>query len=102
MPDYIRLPEPPQLCMRYPTCSACAVVLETDGDGWTCPICGTQWEMSAGDGDTGELYPDWAGEEADGPEVKTEDAWRWGAYQERLALHQHHPGLFSKPEPPRG
>jgi hypothetical protein len=61
----VRYDEPPQFVLHYPTCSACMVDLEHDGDGWQCPKCGTAWDSNAGDGDDGELYPDWAGEDFD-------------------------------------
>lgn len=100
MSDYIRLAEPPAWCLEYPTCSACAVDLDTDGDGWTCPTCGTSWGMDAGDGDRGTLYADWAGEEPTGPQVTQGDAWRWGDYHERMERHRRLPDFCPKPTPP--
>lgn len=100
MTDYIRLAEPPRWCIQYPTCSACDVELETDGDGWTCPCCGTTWSMDAGDGDTGTLYADWSGEEATGPLVTSGDAWRWGDYRRRMASHRRFPDLCPEPSRP--
>ena len=100
MADYIRLAEAPMWCIQYPTCSACAVDLETDGDGWTCPCCGTSWDMSAGDGDRGELYAAWAGEESDGPIVSEDDAWRWGDYFDALDRHRRLPEFCPEPKKP--
>ncbi|MFC8732159.1 hypothetical protein ACFT5B_06855 [Luteimicrobium sp. NPDC057192] len=74
MTEYLKLAEAPQLVIHYPTCSTCDVDLETDGDGWTCPTCGTSWDMRADDGDTGELYESWSGEKLDGPAVTEEEA----------------------------
>ena len=101
MTDYIRLTDPPKLCIQYPTCSACSVDLTTDGHGWTCPVCGTRWAMDAGDGDKGDLYSDWFGVPATGPVVAEADAHRWGYYHERMALHRRWPNQFPKPHRPR-
>jgi hypothetical protein len=100
MSDYIKLPEAPMWCIQYPTCSACAIDLDTDGDGWTCPSCGTSWSMDANDGDRGELYASWAGEEPSGPEVSTDDAYRWGDYIERLDRHRILPEFCPMPTKP--
>ena len=100
MPDYIRLSKPPQWCIQYPTCSACTVDLDTDGDGWVCPVCGTLWSQDAGDGDEGSLYTEWAGEEADGPIVPEDDAWRWGDYHERMERHRLLPKFCPEPKRP--
>lgn len=98
--DYIRLAKPPEWCLQYPTCSACMVDLESDGDGWTCPVCGTSWDAYAGDGDTGELYADWAGEESDGPIVDESDAHKWGYYHDRMRSHRAFPDLCPEPKRP--
>lgn len=100
MPDYIRLDTPPTWCIQYPTCSACDIELETDGDGWLCPCCGTSWDLRAGDGDRGTLYADWAGEQPDGPDVPESDAWRWGSYHRAYGNHQNWPDLCPKPKRP--
>jgi predicted RNA-binding Zn-ribbon protein involved in translation (DUF1610 family) len=100
MSDYIRLSEPPYWCIQYPLCSACSVALETEGDGWTCPVCGTSWDMRANDGDTGTLYAEWAGEEATGPIVPEADAYRWGDYYERLERHRRMPEFCPEPKRP--
>jgi hypothetical protein len=81
--EYIKLAERPQWVIQYPQCSACCVDLETDGDGWTCPVCGSAWSQSANDGDEGELYESWSGETLDGDPVANDDAWRTGAKRER-------------------
>jgi len=62
----------PSLSINYPDCSACAVEVEGDGDGWMCPRCGTSWPYDAGDGDEGQLYEDWNGEPSEG-ELRTHD-----------------------------
>lgn len=100
MSDYIRLSQPPMWVINYPTCSACAVDLETEGDGWTCPSCGTSWSMDANDGDRGTLYADWSGEDPTGPEVDEADAWRWGDYMARMERHRLLPDFCPKPERP--
>jgi hypothetical protein len=76
MSDYLRLDEAPQWCLSYPTCSACCVDLDTDLDSWTCPSCGTEWDMDAGDGDIGELYSTQCGEERVVAALPVHDAWR--------------------------
>lgn len=101
MSEYIRLAAAPEWCIQYPTCSACCVELDTDGDGWTCPVCGTQWDMYAGDGDTGTLYADWAGEEPTGPVVTEDEARRWGDYHDRLRRHRLLPEYCPEPTPPQ-
>lgn len=101
MTDYIRLAEAPRWCIQYPICSACTVELDHDGDGWTCPVCGTSWDTDASDGDTGTLYADWAGEEPSGPFVSEGDAYVWGSYHKRLERHRLLPEFCPKPERPR-
>ncbi len=101
MSDYIRLAEPPQWCIQYPTCSACTVELDHDGDGWACPVCGSAWSSDANDGDTGTLFADWAGEEATGPIVTEDQARIWGDYHERMERHRLLPEFCPKPERPR-
>jgi hypothetical protein len=98
--DYIRLNEAPRWVVQYPQCSACAVDLETDGDGWTCPVCGTAWAMNAGDGDVGELYPNWSGEVATGPLVHEQEAFLWGSYHERMERHKLFPNTYPEPRRP--
>ena len=70
-----RLAEAPQFVMHYPSCSACVVDLDHDGDSWTCPKCQTSWDSNAGDGDTGDLYAEWSGEDvSDLPEITEREA----------------------------
>lgn len=97
---YVRLSEAPAWCIQYPTCSACEVELDTDGGGWTCPNCGTSWDMQAGDGDRGCLYADWSGEESDGPIVTESEARAWGHYRDRLEAHRRWPDLVAEPKRP--
>lgn len=73
--SYMRLDRAPMLAFRQPLCDACVVDVVTDDDGWMCPSCGTSWGGNQGDGDTGMLYEDWAGEPAEGPESTVDDAW---------------------------
>lgn len=100
MSDYIRLAEAPALCIQYPTCSACCVDLEADGDGWTCPVCGTSWDMDASDGDQGTLYANWSGVEATGPTVTEDEARAWGDYHERMERHRILPEFCPEPKRP--
>lgn len=100
MTDYIRLTDPPKWCVQYPTCSACSVDLETEGDGWTCPVCGSSWGMDASDGDAGTLYSDWSGESATGPVVANEHAHLWGYYHEQMEAHRLVPNLVREPKRP--
>ena len=101
---YVKLAEAPTWCIQYPTCSACTVDLETDGDGWSCPNCGTQWDMDASDGDSGTLYADYYGEEPTGPQVTEKEAADWGHYRERLDQHRRwgdkYPTLYPEPKRP--
>lgn len=105
MSDYIKLAEAPQYVMHYPTCSTCAVDLDWD-DGFMCPSCGTRWDSDAGDGDTGELYPDWAGEDLDGPVLTERQAADVASYRERLDRYERWgkdgaSAIWAKPTPPR-
>ena len=61
----VRYSEPPTFVMHYPTCSACSIDLDHDGDGWTCPKCETAWDTNASDGDEGELWESYSGESFD-------------------------------------
>lgn len=100
MSDYIRLSEPPMWCIQYPTCSACCVDLETDCDGWTCPVCGTSWDTGANDGDKGTLYADWSGEEPTGPACTEDEARAWGDYHWRMQRHRILPEFCPEPKRP--
>lgn len=72
--DYIKLDKAPVWVLQYPTCSACTVDLDTDGDGWLCPQCGSIWDMRANDGDVGELYESWSGDTLSGPSLTWDEA----------------------------
>jgi hypothetical protein len=74
MSDYIKLATAPVLSLNDPDCGTCYVSVESDGDGWTCPVCGTSWPYSAGDGDDGTLYEEWSGEELEGDIVDEDEA----------------------------
>lgn len=98
---FVKLEEAPRWVLQYPTCSACLIELETDGDGWECPNCGTQWEMGANDDDQGTLYADYWGEDPTGPVVTEKEAGDWGLYREALDKHRRlgakYPTLYPKP-----
>lgn len=101
---FVKLAEAPRWVIQYPTCSACCVELETDGDGWDCPNCGTQWDMDASDGDAGTLYADYWGEEPTGPAVTESEAIDVADYRERLDRHRRYgekyPTLYPEPRRP--
>ena len=80
---YIKLDKAPAWVLHYPTCSACTVELDTDGDGWLCPQCGSIWDMRANDGDVGELYESWSGEDLPGPELTSDEAMELSIKRER-------------------
>lgn len=80
---YIKLKRAPEWVLQFPQCSACMVDLETDGDGWICPVCGTSWSTDANDGDVGELYESWSGEKLDGPALGEHEAMQAGVTWER-------------------
>ena len=65
----------PRLSMNDPDCSACAVSVESTGDGWECPTCGTAWDYSDGEDDCGQLFEEWSGEELDLELTDPDDAW---------------------------
>lgn len=98
--NYIKLDKAPRICMQYPTCSACCIDLDSDGDSWLCPACGTAWPMSSDDGDDGDLYAEWSGEEPSGPTAALGGAWKWGSYVERLRSHGYFPNFVEKPRRP--
>jgi len=97
MSAYIKLAEPPEFVLHYPTCSACDIELEHDGDSFSCPSCGTSWDPNATDGDKGELYSSWSGEEASGPSVTPEQARAIAQYRQRVELNLKWPELFPRP-----
>lgn len=86
MSGYIKLTEAPTLSIRHPDCDACTVEVESDGDGWICPCCGTTWSYNGGEDEPGTLYEEWSGEPADGPAVAADDAWRHGGKYEAEQL----------------
>jgi predicted amidophosphoribosyltransferase len=73
--DYLRLPTAPSLTFQNPLCDACSVEVDNDDDGWLCPSCGTTWDGQHTEGNPGELYADWSGEQPEGPDATLEDAW---------------------------
>ena len=81
MSTYIRLAEKPRLNdPGYPTCDACGVEVDHDGDSFVCPSCGTSWHTRSleASSDEAELYEEWAGDELTGPTIPNEKAWRIG------------------------
>jgi len=101
---YVRLSEAPSLVIQYPLCSTCLVDVEVDADSLTCPICGTSWSHDAGDGDKGDLYADWAGEDQEGPSLTADEAQQWAGYHEALDKHRkwgdQYPSLYREPRKP--
>jgi hypothetical protein len=77
--DYIKLAEAPSLSLNDPDCGTCYVSVESTGDGWLCPVCGTSWSYNEGDGDGGQLYEDWSGETLEGDVVSEDEAETRGA-----------------------
>ena len=69
----VRYDRAPYLVMHYPSCSACAVDLDLDGDVWQCPKCWTTWDMRDTDGDPGELWEEF---NEDQPVTSHEDGWK--------------------------
>jgi hypothetical protein len=86
MSGYIKLAEAPTLSIRMPDCGACLIEIESDGDGYQCPCCGTSWNYDAGEDTKGELYEDWSGEPAEGPVVDNDEAYRHGGAYETAQL----------------
>jgi hypothetical protein len=60
----VRYAEPPVLVFTSPECGNCMISVESDGDGWECPACGTSWGWNDYDQE-GTQYADWSGEEVD-------------------------------------
>lgn len=85
--EYLILDEAPCLSINNPDCDACCVEVDSDGDGYICPSCGTFWGYSCGDGEAGELLEEWAGEVPEGPRVSNGDAWLVARFrgEERVA-----------------
>lgn len=79
MSEYIKLDKAPTLSIRHPDCDACAVEVESDGDGWQCPVCGTSWPYDVHEDTPGTLYEEWSGETLEGETVPADDAWRHGS-----------------------
>jgi hypothetical protein len=75
MNKYLRLTEAPRLMFQDPLCDACSIEVESTGDGWECPTCGTAWDYNDGDDAVGTLYEEWSGEPAEGPESTNEAAY---------------------------
>lgn len=82
MSEYIKLAEAPAFVYQTPHCGACSVDLESE-DGWLCPVCGTSWGYDASDGDSGELYESWAGEELEGETLGQDAAFQAGTSHDR-------------------
>lgn len=85
MSDYIKLAEAPAFIYENPKCGACYVELGDDDGNWMCPCCGTSWGSDAYDGEYGELYESWAGEELDGEPLDDDAAGEAGRAHKREA-----------------
>ena len=96
MTEYIKLAEAPTLSISNPSCGACCVEVESDGDGYTCPCCGTEWSYDAGEDRPGTLYEEWAGEDLDGDTVPNDEAWRHGSKVEKARREKLFAGLGIK------
>lgn len=66
--SYVKLTEAPTLIFNEPSCGTCSEDVESDGDGWVCPSCGTSWSYDDYD-QQGTLYEEWSGETLDGDSV---------------------------------
>ena len=97
MSSYVKLSERPQFVLMYPMCSACDVDLDHDGDSFQCPNCGTSWDTNANDGDEGDLYAYWSGEELDGPVVDHRRARQIAHHRRAVDLHEAFPKIFPAP-----
>lgn len=73
--EYLALDTAPCLSIRYPDCDACCVEVESDGDGFVCPSCGTYWGYEDGEDVPGTLVGEWSGEKPEGPKVSNNNAW---------------------------
>jgi hypothetical protein len=73
---YLKLAEAPTLTIRSPDCNECAVEVTSDGDGWMCLVCGTQWDYDDGEDTPGTLYEEWSGESLEGVPLPPDVAWR--------------------------
>lgn len=78
MSPKIRYATAPMLSLNYPDCASCIVEVESTGDEWLCPSCETTWSYGNGDGDTGQLYADWSGEDVSDIPLRTHAAgWQF-------------------------
>lgn len=76
---YVKLSETPALNHPgSPSCDACWVDTEHDGDNWVCPSCGTAWpgDILEDDGEKGSLFEEWSGETLTGLTCPNDDAYR--------------------------
>jgi hypothetical protein len=74
----VRYETAPILSLQYPVCDSCSLDVESSGDGWECPQCGTSWDYGDGDGDKGILYAEWSGESVDDlPLLDHLTGWQW-------------------------
>ena len=87
MSDYIKLAEAPVFMFQSPQCGTCSVDLEWE-DGHVCPVCGTYWPGDATDGDEGELFESWSGEELDGETVDEDGAFQAGLRHDRAKVDE--------------
>lgn len=82
MSTYIKLAAPPTLTINMPTCNACCVEVEADAEGLLCPCCGTMWSHRDGEGDPGQLYEEYSGDDLPGDALTEDEAWRAGSAHE--------------------
>lgn len=86
--EYIRYTRPPGLYISY-GCNGLSCGTSTvthDGDSFICSDCGTAWDH---EDDPGTLYPEWSGEDLDGPEVDPDE---WCGHTKALAAAQAEAG----------
>ena len=73
---YLRLDQAPYLEFAYPSCTACAVEVDHDGEDFVCPSCGTAWPTNSSESTRGDLFESWSGELPGGLVTTVEEAWK--------------------------
>lgn len=71
----VKFAEAPRMIRNEPDCEACSVTVESDGDGYQCPTCGTHWSYDHDEDAPGTLYEEWSGVELDLEISDPDDAW---------------------------